>query len=286
MLRRIAFAVVAIPSVIAIAWIGRWALAALLAAAAVLGVRELFDLARKQGIEPLGRLGMLGAALTPLAVAITLFAPGLAADLIQDGYAFLVWLLLILGAALARRGPDRRPLAAVAVTVLGVLYAAWLPSFALRLRHPLPRPVLNDATVGMALLFYPLVLTWVGDSAAMAGGRAIGGAKMAPVVSPTKTWAGGISGLFGTVSLSLIYAALVFKRAGLSVSLAEALLFGVVISAVGQAGDVVESLFKREVGAKDSSTLIPGHGGVLDRLDSLYFVLPVTALLYRVAGVV
>jgi phosphatidate cytidylyltransferase len=138
----------------------------------------------------------------------------------------------------------------------------------------------------MALLFYPLILTWVGDSAAMTGGRAFGGAKMAPVVSPNKTWAGGISGLFGTVALSLIYAAVVFKRAGISVSVVEALLMGVVISVAGQVGDVVESLFKREVGVKDSSALLPGHGGVLDRLDSLYFVLPVTALLYHLVQIV
>ena len=283
MLRRIAFAAVAIPSVIGIAYLGRWALAALLAVAGGLGARELYDLARKQGIEPLGRLGTLGAALTPLAVASTLFLAGRGPDLIRQGYLFLVFVLVVLLAALARRSPDQRPLAAVAVTVLGVLYAAWLPSFALTLRHPLPAPFADDAKVGMALLFYPLILTWVGDSAAMSAGRSFGRAKMTPVISPNKTWAGGIGGLFGTLTVSLMYAAFVFPRAGLAVSLGEALVFGAVISVVGQAGDVVESLFKREVGVKDSSALLPGHGGVLDRLDSLYFVLPVTALLYRLA---
>jgi phosphatidate cytidylyltransferase len=285
MVRRVAFAVVAIPLVLGIAWLGAWVFAALLAVAAALGAREVYGFAHQQGLEPLGRTGMAAAALTPLAVALTIFAPGTVADLIGSGYLLLGVLLGVLALALWRRGPTGRPLTAVAVTIFGVLYAGWLPSFALRLRHPYAATVLNDARIGMALLFYPLILTWIGDSLAMAGGRTFGGPKMAPVISPNKTWAGGISGLLGTVAISLIYAAVVFTRVGVTLSLGEALIFGVVISVAGQLGDVAESLFKREVGVKDSSSLIPGHGGVLDRLDSLYFVVPVTALLYRLAGV-
>lgn len=285
MTRRVAFAAVAIPSVIAIAYLGRWPLAALLAAAAALGARELYDIARKQAIEPLVRWGMFSAAAVPLLVAMTMFAPGFAANLVREGYALLLFILATFTLALLRRAPTQKPLPVVAITVLGVLYPGWLLSYALFLRHPVPS-LQSDATVGLALLLYPLILTWVGDSAAMTGGKTFGGAKMAPVVSPNKTWSGGISGLLGTVALSLIYAAVVFPRAGVSISLPEALVFGVVISVAGQVGDVVESLFKREVGVKDSSALLPGHGGVLDRLDSLYFVLPVTALLYKVASVV
>ena len=286
MVRRVAFAVVAIPVVVGIAWLGAWVFASLLAVAAALGAREVYGFARQQGIEPLRRTGMVAAALTPFAVALTIFAPGTVAELIGSGYLLLGFLLGVLALALWRRGPTGRPLPAAAVTIFGVLYAGWLLSFALRLRHPYATASFDDARVGMALLFYPLLLTWIGDSLAMAGGRTFGGPKMAPVISPNKTWAGGISGLFGTVAVSLIYAAVVFTRVGVSVSLGEALIFGAVISVAGQVGDLAESLFKREIGVKDSSTLIPGHGGVLDRLDSLYFVVPVTALLYRLAGIV
>ena len=285
MTRRVAFAVVAIPAVLGVAWLGGWVFAALLAIAGALGAREVYDFAGHQGIRPLRRWGMAAAAGTPLAIALTMFAPGFAGQLITSGYLYLLWFISVLTIALWRRGPGDKPLTAVAVTVFGVMYASWLLSFALVLRHPHPVPGMSDATVGMALLFYPLILTWVGDSAAMAGGKTFGGAKMAPVVSPNKTWSGGLSGLFGTVALSLIYAALVFERAGVSVSVVEAIVMGVVISIAGQVGDVAESLFKREIGVKDSSTLIPGHGGVLDRLDSLYFVVPVTALMYRLAGI-
>ena len=284
MTRRVLFAAVAIPSVFGIAWLGRWPLALLLGLAGALGARELYDLARKQGIEPLGRLGMAGAFVTPLAVLFGLFYGGRAPDLVHDGYLLVLFVIGVMIAALVRRAPDRRPLPAVAVTILGALYPSWLLSFALVIRHPAGGRVPNDAAVGMALLFFPLILTWVGDSAAMTVGKQFGGPKMAPVVSPNKTWSGGIGGLFGSVALALIYAALVFPRVGLAMSWLEAIVLGVVISAVGQVGDVAESLFKREVGVKDSSSLLPGHGGVLDRLDSLYFVLPVTALLYRLIG--
>jgi len=173
----------------------------------------------------------------------------------------------------------------VAVTLLGVLYTSWLLSFALLLRHPLPGPSDQYRSVGLALLVYPLALTWLGDTLAMAGGKAFGGPKLAPVISPNKTWAGGISGMFGSVAVSLIYAAVVFRQVGVSMSVGEAVGIGIALSLAGQLGDAVESLFKREVGLKDSSTLIPGHGGVLDRLDSLYFVLPTTVLLFRLTGI-
>lgn len=285
LVRRIAFAVVAIPAVVGVAYLGRWAFAGLLAVAAALAARELYDFARRQGIEPLARSGMAIAAALPLAMAVQLFAPGFAAQLLREGYLLVLVLLVVLCLALVRRGPGGRPLTAAAVTVLGALYGGFLLSYALVLRHPLAASAANDAPVGMALLFYPLVLTWAGDTAAMAGGSALGGPKLAPVVSPNKTWAGGISGLFATVALSLAYAAWLFPRVGVALTLGEAVVFGVVISLAGQVGDVAESLLKREVGVKDSSALIPGHGGVLDRLDSLYFVLPVTALAFRLAGV-
>jgi phosphatidate cytidylyltransferase len=285
MIRRVAFAVVAIPTVIGLAWLGGWAFAALLAVAGALGAREAYGFARAQGIEPLERLGMLGAAAAPLAVAWPLLAPSRAALLARDGYLVVVWLLLVLVAALVRRGPAGKPLTAAATTLLGAAWAGWLLAFALVLRHPIPGLAASDARVGMPLLCFPLVITWLGDTAAMFGGKAIGGPKLAPVVSPHKTWAGAVAGVLTGVTAALIFAALAFPRAGIALAVEEVVVAGIVISVVGQVGDIAESVFKREVGMKDSSDLIPGHGGVLDRLDALYFVLPVTALLYKLFGV-
>ncbi len=284
LVRRVAFALVAIPALAGLAWLGGWWLTGLLAVAGALGAREIYGFARRQGIEPLGRLGIAAAALAPVAAALPLLAPGRAALMVREGYALALVLLLVLAVGLWRRGPQARPLTALAVTVFGVLYAGWLPSFALLLRHPMPGIQAGDAAVGMSLLFFPLAVTWVGDTMAMAAGMAFGGPRMSPVISPGKTWAGGAGGLFGAVAVSVIWAAVVFPRGGLAMTLAEAVIFGVVLGLVGQVGDLVESLFKREVGLKDSSAVIPGHGGVLDRLDSLYFALPVAALLFRSFG--
>jgi phosphatidate cytidylyltransferase len=118
----------------------------------------------------------------------------------------------------------------------------------------------------------------------MAGGKLIGGPLLAPVLSPRKTWAGAVCGLAGTLLSAWVYSALILDPMGRPLSLAAAMLCGLAISVSGQVGDLAESLFKREVGVKDSSALIPGHGGMLDRVDSLLFVLPVTAGLFRLFG--
>jgi phosphatidate cytidylyltransferase len=135
-------------------------------------------------------------------------------------------------------------------------------------------------------VFFPLVVTWVCDTAAMFGGRTFGGPKLAPTVSPGKTWSGSTAGLVGGTLMAPLFGSLVLPRVGLAVPLWQLVVIAGVLSIIGQIGDLAESLFKREAGVKDSSHLIPGHGGVLDRLDSLYFVVPTAAVLYRWFGVI
>jgi phosphatidate cytidylyltransferase len=280
--RRVVFSAVAIPCALGIIYLGGWPLAGLLAVAGVLGVRELYDFAAKAGVDPLRRTGMLAAVAAPLG---TYWAKGSEVHFAEPAlYLMAVWLIAVVALAAWRRGPTGRPLAAAAVTVFGVAYEGVLPAFAIVLRHP--SGVGPVSWPGTALLFFPLVLTWIGDTAAYAGGTAIGGPKLAPTLSPKKTWAGAVAGFVGTLLTAAAYAAWVLAPSGYAVGLGPALAMGAVISVVGQVGDVSESVFKREVGVKDSSALIPGHGGVLDRFDSLYFVLPVTAGLFRIFGVV
>jgi phosphatidate cytidylyltransferase len=120
----------------------------------------------------------------------------------------------------------------------------------------------------------------------MFGGRAIGGPKLAPSVSPGKTRSGSIAGVIGALVVAPLFSAVVFPRVGVELGLGSLLIMAGVLGVVGQVGDLAESLFKRQAGVKDSSHLIPGHGGVLDRLDSLYFVVPVAAALYRFFGAI
>lgn len=278
--RRVAFSAIAIPVAVAAAYVGGWALAGLLALVGVLATREIYNLAAATGLEPLRRLGLAAAAVIPLA---TFWAKGSEIHYAEPAlYLGALWMLAVIATAAWRRGPGGRPLAAVAVTVFGVLYVPGLLSFAVVLRHPYG--VGLDSGVGTALLFFPLALTWIGDTAAMAGGKLIGGPKLAATLSPRKTWAGAASGLATTVLTAWLYSAMILAPLGRALPVAGALLAGAVISATGQVGDLAESLFKREVGVKDSSSLIPGHGGMLDRVDSLLFVLPVTAGIFRLFG--
>ena len=278
LLVRIAVAVPAIAVSVALLWLGGWVLATALAVLGVLGTREVYDLARREGIEPFNRLGLLAAAAVPFA---TFWVKGFA-DWEPVLYIAALWLLAVLVVAMTR-GPTRRPLTTVSVTVFGSLYASALLAFTIAIRHGPHADAHPRGSVALVLL--PLVVTWVCDTSAMLAGTLIGGPKLTPVLSPHKTWAGAVGGVVGGLIAALLYGPLVLNRLGLQLSVWQLVTVGVVVALAAQVGDVAESLFKREAGVKDSSSLIPGHGGVLDRLDSLYFVLPATAGLLRLFGI-
>lgn len=238
-------------------------------------------MASAQGVTPLEIPGSVAAALFPIAM----FAALPAGQGIGTSWLFLggaVWLIAVMLVALAR-GPEKRPLAAVGITVFGALYAGGLPAFLLWLRH---NPAVPDAWAATWLVFLPLATTWICDTLAMAGGALIGGAKLAPVISPRKTWAGAVSGAAAAVVVAPLYGQLVLTRAGVQVPIGALVVIGLLIGILGQAGDLAESLFKREAGLKDSGGFFPGHGGVLDRLDSLYWALPLTVLVLQVWGTI
>jgi phosphatidate cytidylyltransferase len=222
---------------------------------------------------------MATAAAIPLVTYLALSRPAVGAAVAGAGiYVAGLWLLLLLTWALAARSPADRPLEAVSATLLGVVYAGGLPAFLLFIRH---RQLPLQSWAGVCLVFFPLVVTWVCDTAAMFGGRTFGGPRLAPTVSPGKTRSGTVAGVIGALAVAPLFAVWIFPRVGVEMRLWEAVAMAGVLSVVGQVGDLAESLFKREAGVKDSSHLIPGHGGVLDRLDSLYFVVPVAAAMYR-----
>ncbi len=282
LVQRIAVAVVAIPVVVGIIWLGGWTLAATLAVLGVLGAREIYDFGRRQGIEPLERTGWLAAAAIPL---LSYWAKGSETHWAEPAlYLGAIWLMVTMAIAMARRGPAGRPLTSVSITLFGCVYASAMLAFLIAIRHAGAAATRPLAYVLLTL--FPLVITWICDTAAMAVGTAVGGPQLAPILSPKKTLAGAVGGTLGGVITALALGKFVLNRQGWSFSPGQLLLFGLVVSIVGQIGDVAESLFKREAGLKDSSTLIPGHGGVLDRLDSLYFVIPTAAGLYRMFGVI
>lgn len=291
-LQRILVAAVAIPIVVGIVYVGGLPFALLIALLAGLGVSELFGLARAQGIRPLAPLGITAAAAFPLGVwwryggaffyDNALNWLGSVSTITSFPNLIAVWVLVTLTGTLIRRHPTDRPTAVAAITFLGPLYCGALPAFGLGIRYAMG---LGRSWPATWVVFFPLVVTWICDTAAMYGGKTFKGPKLAPTVSPGKTRSGAVSGVLGGILAALIYHRVALVPSGIVLPVAHVVLFGAVLSVVAQIGDLAESLFKREAGVKDSSHLIPGHGGVLDRLDSLYFVIPVAAILYEFMGV-
>ena len=141
----------------------------------------------------------------------------------------------------------------------GILYVGWLVSYLVALRL--------DA--GRDWLFLALFATFASDTAAFFAGRALGRHRLAPRISPAKTWEGAIAGLFGAIIISLLFT--LPTPLQLPLGYGQAILLGILISVFGQLGDLVESLLKRNTGVKEAGNLMPGHGGLLDRMDSVLF---------------
>jgi phosphatidate cytidylyltransferase len=278
---RVIVAAIGIPVAAAVVYAGGWVLVALLAVLGAVGASEMYTFGAAAGLRPARVLGMAAAALAPVGVYAVL-PGGVGVAPAWFVFAGVAWFILTTSTIAATRSAQERPLGSTAVTVLGVLYAGLLPGFLLSVRHA---PGTPSALAGTVLVFLPLATVWACDSLAMEVGSRVGGPKLAPVLSPKKTWSGAIGGTLGGMLAAPLFGFLAFERVGLAIPWWQLALFGLVASIIGQIGDVTESAFKREVGIKDSGGFFPGHGGVLDRLDSLYWVLPTAALFLQVVGV-
>ncbi len=251
-LRRVLSGLLLVPAAVAvILWSPAPVFAAVVCLVAVAAAREVYALASASAVRPVWPAGLAAAALA--AVTPALDGAGLALGaLAVAGAGTLAWLALAgePGEALARAG----------VTALGAAYIGGPLAFALLLRQGPggPRRVLAAA-----------LITWAGDIAAFYAGRAVGRRPLAPRISPAKTVEGAAAGLLASLLAGAAIAPWVWPGRPVAGAVA-----GAVVGLAGQVGDLAESLLKRSLGAKDSGHLIPGHGGVLDRIDSLLFALP------------
>ncbi len=224
------------------------------------GLWEFYGLLEAKGFQPAREIGVFcGLALTWYAY----FRGGMYLNFLLTGA-----LLLLMTVALIRASVEQAVLN-ISSTIFGVLYVGWLGSHFVLLRE-LPRLGGLDYEMGARFVFLAVLLTWACDTGAYFVGRAFGRHPLFPRVSPKKTWEGALGGAVFAVVAGVIAQATFASYLSLPVSIALALLAAV----AGITGDLVESLMKRDSKMKDTASLIPGHGGTLDRFDSLFFVVP------------
>ena len=226
----------------------------LVAVASVLALREFYTLYFKTSERTVPIL--LGLSFT-VALLSSFQWPGV----LSTGLVLFLSIAAVMGTRLLGRWNAGDGFTETAVLVFGILYIG------LTMGHLLLTRALPD---GVFLIFFVALVTWAGDTGAYYAGIAFGHTKLAPAVSPNKT----VEGLIGGCLLA-VAAAVAARYSFLPVfTAAEAACLGVVLTLAGLAGDLSESMLKRSAGVKDSGALIPGHGGVLDRLDSLLFTAP------------
>jgi len=257
---RVLSALALVPLALGLVVLGGWSFAALVALAVVLMALEWAHLT---GFRYGRRSGWIAGA--------AVLAVGLGATLLMAlGHAEAALACLLAGmllAGLVAWAAGGRP----GWTALGVGYIG-LPALALLWLRGVPE-------LGLATLLWLLVVVWTTDTAAYFAGRTIGGPRLAPAISPSKTWAGLCGGMLGAALTGALAAWLLGSG-----RLLQAAGLGALLALVAQLGDLFESGFKRAAGVKDSGTLIPGHGGLLDRVDGLLFAAPALALLGLLAG--
>jgi len=183
---------------------------------------------------------------------------------------FFVFLLGIAGLTLATKRPMVEALPSASISASALFLVAFPLSFAVRLHGWAPN--------GPRLLLFALVITWAGDTVAYFVGRAVGKHPFAPILSPKKTWEGAVGGFVGSLLVGVAFS----KWIG--ISMGQMLAMAAVGNVAGQVGDLLESAYKRSAGVKDSGTLLPGHGGILDRIDALILAIPVVCYYWILFG--
>jgi len=286
MLQRVLSSLIGLPLLVfCVFWHGGLPFTFGIAAVSLVALGEFYSACRKQGVRPLSWLGTVTAVLL-LFGAYAAERPGTGRwlDAILAGSV-----LAGLVGELART--ERAPVKELGTTLFGALYAGWLFRFLILLRTqgaallapgggrlgmPLPGPLADPGAWVVLLVVFS---TWACDTGAFFSGRAFGKHKLAPLISPGKTVEGAVGGMICALAVALGVGGMLLR---LDLRLAGVL--GVLVGVLAPVGDLCESALKRELGVKDFGGLIPGHGGVLDRFDSLLFTAPVVYYVLLIAN--
>jgi phosphatidate cytidylyltransferase len=252
-MKRVLTSLILIPAVLYLVILGHpWLVFAAATLCAMLCYREYCGIAAGYGMTDLGPVG---------------FAAGLGVLALPDGGSIFLTVLALTGIALAMRSEDlAEVLPRAAAMLLGVVYVfgPWKCGILLREINPY-------------WLLFALAINWVGDASAYYIGKNIGTHKLAPRISPGKSWEGALGSVIAAIAFGVFF----LRHFWPEISVWEAVALSAVANAAGQLGDLAESALKRGAGVKDSGTLLPGHGGMLDRVDSTLFTMPVVYVYLR-----
>lgn len=239
-------------------WIVGWAPSYVFDAAvslcAALALYEFLDLGKQKGYD----------IPVPLCIVIMLFinAAFILAPISVEMGVFVA-LLVIPGSYVFSRGNLEEALPSSAIAVMATLYVGMLGGSLIRLH--------DDFADGAKLVYFLLLVVWLGDTGAYYFGRTFGRHKLSPRISPKKT----VEGLMGGIAASVATAVIIHFTFFRNFPLLHAIIAGVILSIAGVIGDLAESMWKRSAAVKDSGTLLPGHGGFLDRFDSIFYTTPI-----------
>ena len=248
-------AAIASPIVIwLIGWSHEYVFNAVIAIVAILALIEFVNLGRHKGYD---------IPLVLCVIVVVIIVAAFIVEHLSVELGVFAALLLIPASYVFSRKPLEDSLPSSAVAVLATTYVGMLAGSLIRLR--------NDFPEGWKLVFFLLLVVWLGDSGAYYFGKSFGKHKLSPRISPKKT----VEGLIGGIVTSVVAAVVIHFTFFRSFPLIHAILAGVLLSFAGVVGDLAESMWKRSADVKDSGTLLPGHGGFLDRFDSILFTAPI-----------
>jgi phosphatidate cytidylyltransferase len=257
---RIISAIVLVGLFAATLFLGGWLFTLFVGAVMVIGVGEFYATLRRQGYVPLALFGLLGV-----------LGSAVGAHLDGPGPVLVTMLVTVVAVVLFFSVMTRRqPLENAAVTVLG---ATWVAPLALA-------STIRNAPQGIALILLAVLLAAFFDIGSYFAGRAIGRHQLAPQLSAKKTWEGLIGGIVTTVAVSAFLSTVDY----FPVDLGQALTLAAIVVVLAPLGDAAESMIKRSLGVKDMGSVLPGHGGMLDRIDAFLFVVPAAFVFFRSAG--
>jgi phosphatidate cytidylyltransferase len=222
---------------------------------ALFSVNEFYNLMLKKGYFP---AYWVGNVITAFFIIFSYYSISRNWELAHSAILTIAATLALMAGVFLKREKDT--IVDIAVTMFGMIYIGWFFSYFLFIR---------DLTIHGAYLFFLMFTIWAMDIVSYFVGKRFGSHKLAPTISPNKTWEGAVAGFITAIVAADIFSGFILMNG------THAIVLGTIIGVVAQLSDLVESVIKRDVGVKDSSQLLPGHGGMLDRMDSFILTAPI-----------